>query len=305
MKTIDGFCNRLWINKSAILLEACTYTGFIFTVWGFISLFNPLEKVFLSETILCKLIVGVFALLLVFLISSIIASFRVLGSNQVCIGKSPTENKVYVKYGDMYSPNIIEKGYTEKRAIVVSVNRCFDTIVDDQVVSTISQHGRVFQELYKSYRFTPDSLNSEISNLLNQKKEKYEVLTIEDKPKGNCKRYDVGTAVNLSVSDTLSYYLLGLSYYDYKLNAHTSKADFVIAVQKMIEFCNQNSQGHPVILPLLGSKLSRTKIDLNNILHYLVDAFAINKEDINNDFYIVVWEGDKDKVAIKELRKWK
>ena len=88
------------------------------------------------------------------------------------------------------------------------------------------------------------------------------------------------------------------------MNAHTSKADFALAVQKLIEFCNQNAQGYPVILPLLGSGLSRTQIDLNNIMHYLVDAFAINKDIINNDFFIVVWKGAKDRVAIKELRKW-
>lgn len=33
----------------------------------------------------------------------------------------------------MYSPDIVEKGYNGKRAIVVSVNRCFDTIVDDNL----------------------------------------------------------------------------------------------------------------------------------------------------------------------------
>lgn len=88
------------------------------------------------------------------------------------------------------------------------------------------------------------------------------------------------------------------------MNAHTSKNDYVLAVQKLIEFCNQNSQGYPVILPLFGSGLSRTNINLNDILHYIAEAFAINKDIINNDFFIVVWKGDKDKVAIKELRKW-
>ena len=126
----------------------------------------------------------------------------------------------------------------------------------------------------------------------------------EEKSKGNLRRYEVGTTVNLPIDDNLSYYLLGLSYFDEHLNAHTSKADFALAVQKLIEFCNQNAQGYPVILPLLGSGLSRTQIDLNNIMHYLVDAFAINKDIINNDFFIVVWKGAKDRVAIKELRKW-
>ena len=148
------FISRLWINKSSILKLACTYTGVFFTLWGFISLFNPLD------------------------------------------GFLPNETTTFCRL------------------------------------------------------------------------------------------------------------LIGLSYFDNHLNAQTSKADFVLAVQKLIEFCNQNAQGNPVILPLLGSGLSRTKIDLNNILHYLVDTFAINKDIINNDFYIVVWKGDKDRVAIQELRKW-
>lgn len=295
---------RLWINKSAIWKLACKITGSIFTLWGLVSLFEPLNGVFQNDaSFVCKLMIGILVLLAVFIISAIAASWIVLCSNQVCIGESSTKNSVYVKYGDMYSPDIVEKDYNGKRAIVVSVNRCFDTIVDNHLVSHNTQHGQVFQKLYDSQRFTPDSLNRTISDII-RRDTAYIDLTIEEKPKGNLKRYEVGTTVNLQIDDNLSYYLLGLSYFDCHLNAHTSKADFALAVQKLIEFCNQNSQGNPVILPLLGSGLSRTKIDLNNIMHYLVDAFAINKDIINNDFYIVVWKGDKDRVAIKELRKW-
>ena len=205
----------------------------------------------------------------------------------------------------MYSSDIIEKGYNEKRSVVISVNRCFDTIVNDNLVSRNTQHGRAFQELYSSHRFTPESLNEEIQNILDQdNQQSYEELTREKKREGNLKRYEVGTTVNLQINDNLSYYLLGLSYFDEHLNAHTSKTDYVVAVQKLIEFCNRNSQGYPVILPLLGSGFSRTNIKPNDILHYIADAFAINKDIINNDYYIVVWKGDKDKVAIKELREW-
>ncbi len=303
-KSINSFFSRLWINKSAIFKLACTYTGVAFTFWGFVSLFEPLNGVFKDDaSFVCKLLIGIMVLLAVFIISAIAASWIVLCSNQVCIGESSTKNSVYVKYGDMYSPDIVEKDYNGKRAIVVSVNRCFDTIVDNHLVSHNTQHGQVFQKLYDSQRFTPDSLNRTISDII-RRDTAYIDLTIEEKPKGNLKRFEVGTTVNLQIDDNLSYYLLGLSYFDRHLNAHTSKADFALAVQKLIEFCNQNSQGNPVILPLLGSGLSRTKIDLNNIMHYLVDAFAINKDIINNDFYIVVWKGDKDRVAIKELRKW-
>lgn len=36
-KSINSFFSRLWINKSAIFKLACTYTGVVFTFWGFVS----------------------------------------------------------------------------------------------------------------------------------------------------------------------------------------------------------------------------------------------------------------------------
>ena len=288
-KSINSFFSRLWINKSAIFKLACTYIGVVFTFWSFVSLFNPLDGILPNDiSFFDKLLIGFLVLLTVFILSVFVAGCYVLSSHQVCLGESSTKNR---------------KGYNGKRAIVVSVNRCFDTIVDDHLVSHNTQHGQVFQKLYDSQKFTPDSLNRTISDIL-RRDTAYIDLTIEEKSKGNLRRYEVGTTVNLPIDDNLSYYLLGLSYFDEHLNAHTSKADFALAVQKLIEFCNQNAQGYPVILPLLGSGLSRTQIDLNNIMHYLVDAFAINKDIINNDFFIVVWKGAKDRVAIKELRKW-
>ena len=295
---------RLWINKSAIWKLSYKITGGVFTLWGLISIFEPLNGFFQDDvSFVCKSLIGILVLLTVFILSAIVASYTVLRSNQVCLGESSSKNSVYVNYGDIYSPDIVEKGYNGKRAIVVPVNRCFDTIVDDHLISHNTLHGLMFQKLYDDQKFTADSLNSKICDIL-KRDTSYKNLTIEEKPEGNMKRYDVGTTVNLQIDDNLSYYLLGFSYFDEHLNAHTSKTDFVIAVQKLIEFCNQNAQGYPVILPLLGSGLSRTDIGLDDILHHIVYAFAINKDIINNDFYIVVWKGDKDKVAIKELRKW-
>lgn len=294
---------QLYNNKNTILKLSCTFTGIVFTLWSFVSLFNPLEG-FLSNniTILGKILIGFLVLLSVFILGTIVTSIYVICSNQRCIGESLKGNKVYVKYGDMYSPDIIKKGYNDKRIIVVSVNRCFDTIVDDELVSLNSQHGKVFNELYEAHKYNPKTLNRKISNLLAGNN--YIELDPRAKPKGNTKRYNAGTIVNLQVDNKLSYYLIGLSYFDKYLNAHTKKEDFVIAVQKLIEFCNRNSQGYPVILPLLGSGLSRTGINLKDILNYLVDAFAINKNIIINDFYIIVWKDNKDKVSIQELRKW-
>ena len=147
---------------------------------------------------------------------------KALWNKLPCLGESSTKNSVYVKYGDMYSPDIVEKGYNGKRAIMVSVNRCFDTIVDDHLVSHNTQHGQVFQKLYDSQKFMPDSLNRTISDIL-RRDTAYEDLTVEIKPEGNRKRYNVGTTVNLQIDDNLSYYLLGLSYFDEHWNNSSIK----------------------------------------------------------------------------------
>lgn len=208
-KSINSFFSRLWINKSAIFKLACTYTGVVFTFWGFVSLFNPLDGILPNDiSFFCKLLIGFLVLLTVFILSVFVAGYYVLSSNQVCLGESSTKKSIYVKYGDMYSPDIIEKGYNERRAVVIPVNRCFDTIVDDHLVSRNTLHGRAFQELYSNHRFTPESLNERIRDILNQEnRQMYEELTQEEKPEGNLRRYEVGTTVNLQIEDKLSYYL--------------------------------------------------------------------------------------------------
>ena len=301
---IKKFLYRLWINRFGIIKLSCNITGGIFAFWGLISLFEPLNGIFQDDnSFMFKLLLGFLVLITIFFISIIVSILIVLNSTEVCIGETTTKNCLYVKYGDMYSPDIVRQDYNGKRIVVIPVNRCFDTIVDDHLVSNNSQHGLALQRLYDSKRYTSKNLNREINSIL-KNNTAYKNLTKEEKPEGNRKRYDVGTTINLPITNNLSYYLLGLSYFDENLNAHTSKVDFVLAIQKLIEFCNQNAQGYPVILPLLGSRLSRTNIALNDILHYLVDAFAINKDIINNDFHIIVWKGDKDKIAIHDLRKW-
>lgn len=100
-KSINIIFSRLWINKSAIFKLACTYTGVVFTFWGFVSLFEPLNGVFQDDaSFVCKLLIGILVLLAVFIISAIAVCWKVLHSNEVCLGESSTRNSVYVKYGD-------------------------------------------------------------------------------------------------------------------------------------------------------------------------------------------------------------
>lgn len=45
------------------------------------------------------------------------------------------------------------------------------------------------------------------------------MLTPQQKPQGNLKRYEVGTAVDIPVSDKLHYFMVGVSAFNAELKA--------------------------------------------------------------------------------------
>ena len=291
--------NRIRINRQVILRRAWTWTGIAMTVLCFMALFVPMTGLIPEEWhIVCKVLIGCVAFFILFVLLAFASAVRVLFTNKVCV-LTKAGHHVYVQYGDVFSPEVVGKGYSDKRKIVINVNRCFDTIVDDHLVSHNSLHGKLFQRFYDEGKFDEESLNKTIQDSLAGKP--YQLLTTAVKPKGNLRRYEAGTVAELKDDDQVSYYLLGLSTFDENLNAQTIMPDFVNSVQRLIEFCNQRAQGYPVVLPLLGSGLSRTGLELSEILHYLVSAFAINKDIINCDFHIVVWDKQKDLVPIDNL----
>ena len=89
--------------------------------------------------------------------------------------------------------------------------------------------------------------------------------------------------------------------FDRDLTAHTSKDDYVLAMQKMIEYCYARSQGDAVIIPLIGAGLSKTKYGERAILEYLVKSLKLNKDLIVSDIYIVVRNSGKETIPITEL----
>ena len=291
--------NRIRINRQVILRRAWTWTGIAMTVLCFMALFVPMTGLIPEEWhIVCKVLIGCVAFFILFVLLAFASAVRVLFTNKVCV-LTKAGHHVYVQYGDVFSPKVVGKEYSDKRKIVINVNRCFDTIVDDHLVSHNSLHGKLFQRFYDEGKFDEESLNKTIQDSLAGKP--YQLLTTAVKPKGNLRRYEAGTVAELKDDDQVSYYLLGISTFDENLNAQTIMPDFVNSVQRLIEFCNQRAQGYPVVLPLLGSGLSRTGLELSEILHYLVSAFAINKDIINCDFHIVVWDKQKDLVPIDNL----
>lgn len=295
MLNIKIFLLRFWLNRSIILKRTIQFVGFTYTLCGFLSVWFSFSECLPKDwTFLCKFFMSIAVLVGVFIIWWIFVTFYTLSETKKIVLESNSGHKVYVQYGDIYSPAIVAKNYEERRNIVVSVNRCFDTIVDNDLISDRTQHGKVMSELYAKGLYTPNFLNEKIQEKLCG--EHYVDLTRMNKSKGNTYRYDVGTIAEIQGYGHVVYFFLGISKFDSHFMASTSKDEFVLAVQKMIEYCNTRSQGYPVIMPLIGSNLARTDISQKDILRYLIQAFKINRDKISADIHIVIWKGDKDKI---------
>ena len=212
---------------------------------------------------------------------------------------STDKHSVYVHFDDLFN-NEITNNKSEHKNIVINVNRCFDTIVNNELISEKTLHGIVFKELYEKKRYTEETLQAAIYDSLSG----FDYIDIqkEEKNQGNLKRYNIGTIAKIDDTSTTSYYLLAMSTFDKNLNAHTSKEDFVLGIQRLIEYCDKNSQGFPVLMPLLGSGLSRTGLDnYSDILQYIINSLRMNKDILNCDFHIYIRPQDKQKINFENL----
>ncbi len=209
------------------------------------------------------------------------------------------KHSVYVHFGDLFN-NEYTNSKSNHKNIVINVNRCFDTIVNNKLISERTLHGIIFKELYDKKRYTEETLQTAIFDSLDG----FDFIDIQkgEKPQGNLKRYNIGTIAKIDDTNTTSYYLLAMSTFDKNLNAHTSKEDFVLAIQRLIEYCDKNSQGFPVLMPLLGSGMSRTGLDnYSDILQYIINSLRMNKDILNCDFHIYIRPQDKQKINFKNL----
>jgi hypothetical protein len=292
--------NRLWNSRNYIFKKSFSVTVSIYAVLGFVRMFVALEGFFSLETpFKQKIIVSLLIVIGVWLVCLIGVGVFVIIKRKRKLIDGRNGKAVYVMYGDLFSEKIVRKTDT-LRNICFAVNRCFDTIVNDQLIASASVHGAALNRLYNDNRFTPATLNAVIQKTISPSAG-YVMLSFTDKPQGNLKRYEVGTAVDIPVSDKLHYFMVGLSSFNQDLKAETTRSEYCLAIEKTIEFCDAHAQGQPVLMPIIGGFLSRTGQSEKDLLGYMIKCLEINKDHINQDIYIVVRESAKNTISILDL----
>lgn len=295
----DAF-NRIWINRKYVIKSAAGGVSASFALLGFVALFLPLDGFFKCNTMVQRILACILLTGAVCLFWLLACSVYVLKKRRIKLFALNDGHGVYVQYGDVLNKKEVLKPQ-ERRNIVIPVNRCFDTLVDNDLISENTLHGKVMKKLYAKNRFTRETLDDAIQKSLQGKNLQTETVPPEEKPKGNLLRYPVGTVAEVRVSNTCTFFFLALSTFDQNLHAHTSEEDYVLALCRLLRFCNTRSQGCPVVMPLIGGGGSNVRRSEKDILEYIIKFFTMNRFQINCDLHIVVRENGRAEVAITDL----
>lgn len=231
----------------------------------------------------------------IYLILFAYSCWKLLNADSVVVLDAENGHKVYVEYGDLF------KDTDEEKYIVVTANRCFDTLVDNDLISENTIHGMAVRKICTD-GYTPEQLNCALQKDL-QKIQCDKTLSVEEKRKGNLKRYPAGTIAEFKKTpgDNVTYLFLGLSAFNKNLHPEVTDMDFAQSIQSLIEYCRQRSQRFPIYMPIIGTNSLDNKRSEQELLKYIVEVLRFNRHLINTNIHIVVYSGNRENVAIHGL----
>ena len=292
---------RIILNRKYIVKLATRWTTGIFAFLGLIGTFASLSDLLDSSlSIQCRIGISIGILAGIWVISFLLCAVYTYRRRRIEVAELNNGHHIYVQYGDVFSEaEVLEP--QKRRNIVIPVNRCFDTLVDNDLISASTLHGIAMNRLYRENGFDPNTLEDAIKNNLNLQEVSYDKLSINDKRKGNLRRFSAGTVAEIKISEQCTYFFLGLSKFDKNLKASTSEEEYILAMMRLLEFCNERSQQFPVVMPLIGAGLSQTKKSEKDILNYIIGLVKMNRELINYDLHIIVRDNGKESIAITDL----
>lgn len=276
--------DRIKINFKYIKSWFIKMLGLIFGLIGFISVFINVQEYLPSDDVdKIKIIMLIFICL--FGLSIIYNLFL-----RKATIKSASGKEFYLSYGNIFK---------DKSAIkVIPVNRCFDTVVNDSLVSEKTLHGQFINKYFKN---NPEVLDELIRKSLRKYNYEYDCIESEDKREGNRNRYPFGSVAEVKYKDKI-YYLLALTEFDENLNAHFDVEQYTKVINSLMIYYNRHSQGRDICIPLLGSgDMSRFNKRKQYMLETIVALIKINDDKICGNINVIVYNRDKNDVSISNL----
>lgn len=286
--------NLLIIGKTWLI-----FMGSIFSLLSVILSFVSWEDIGIIK-ICNKIIVFVIIIVSTLLVATIwICVFR--QENTIWENAS---GKVKVRYDDIMKIAFPKK-YKKNKIVVIPVNTCFDTQVDEDIarcdkplVSSKTIHGRWIKKMVAS-GMSKKSIDTSIDEYMNLKGiVPIRELSREEKKCGKTKCYANGTTIALEGRNGVTYFLLALSEFDENNKAQSSKESIVDCLKKLVNFYDENGQGFEIYITLMGTGLSRSGMSHEEALQTIKSVFQLYSDRIHGEFNIIIYYKDKEKVSI-------
>lgn len=209
---------------------------------------------------------------------------------------------IFTCYGDLFAIASHDTEY--KKFVVIPVNTTFDTIVEDAgtqqqapLVSPNTLHGMWIRR-HSSFGLTLDGVERQIERSL-QGEKIIRLLSREQKPRGKCREYSIGTIAAVEGTHNTIFLLVALSAFDEKNRAHAGEDDIITVIKNIVHYCDTYGQQAPVYLPVMGTGLSRTHLTKDRAFHVISNAIQSCANEVNEKYTIVIYPGDREAISLE------
>lgn len=278
-------------NNGSVLLK------YFSSVWGVLSAIASFVLIFVSwdDMGIAKLSHRICFLVGVSIVALFIAVLAVFVRNKKTVF-GDIDKGLLIEYGDIIKLGFdnCEKG---KKIIVIPVNRCFDLSCENNLIAEISIHGQWINK-YISSKDHRDKVHQDIEDFLAHQNMEYTDIEVKDKQYGYLKRYAPGTIVELNAPNDITFYLWGVSEFDSDLKANCLELDYYKSLQSLVDYYDAHGQCADLYCPVVGDHIIRPTKPTEDILHFMVSIFTINKSKIHGKIHIVVYSTKKADIPI-------
>lgn len=146
----------------------------------------------------------------------------------------------------------------------MGVNDFFDSIVDEDLVSSKSLHGHIINTYWSNaHKDWQAQVNASLRNVQPTK---------ENRPKGNNRRFPIGTTGCASTNSN-KFLFVALGRTDASNNVTTASAETLIcAIRGMLTKARAVCSYEPLSIPLMGSGLARIGIKASVLVDLILAA---------------------------------
>lgn len=181
---------------------------------------------------------------------------------------------------------------------IIAFNEYFDTQVDENIISSQTLNG----QFIKKYAHDVESLDHLIQE--NQHAQECKINVNQNRLVGKQIQYKLGTIVPMD-----DFFILAFSKFDNQNRAYLEMNDYTACLMNMWNECDIHYGGRSIVLPLLGSGITRfhgyENITDQELLEIILWTFKVSRIRFQypSKAKIVLAQNSPDKIDLYKIKK--